>query len=157
MATPVLQVRNLSTRFKTERGVVTPVDGVSFDVNAGETLAIARESGSGKSGASISILPLIPFTPPTPSTAVKSGSGKSVPSMSILRLLPSPPGRIEAGEILFDGRDLLRLSEEQMRAIRGDRIAMIFQDAMSSLNPALTIGKQIADPTTLHRNASWAE
>src|SRR6218665_4039783 len=129
MATPVLQVRNLTTRFKTERGVVTPVDGVSFDVNAGETLAIVGESGS----------------------------GKSVTSMSILRLIPSPPGRIEAGEILFDGRDLLRLREEQMRAIRGDRIAMIFQDAMSSLNPSITIGKQIAEPPTLHRNASWAE
>jgi oligopeptide transport system ATP-binding protein len=129
MATPVLQVRNLTTRFKTERGVVTAVDGVSFDVNAGETLAIVGESGS----------------------------GKSVTSMSILRLIPSPPGRIEAGEILFEGQDLLKLSEEEMRAIRGDRIAMIFQDSMSSLNPSITIGKQIAEPITLHRNAGWAE
>jgi oligopeptide transport system ATP-binding protein len=129
MATPVLQVRNLTTRFKTERGVVTAVDNVSFEVAAGETLAIVGESGS----------------------------GKSVTSMSILRLIPSPPGRIESGEILFDGKDLLKLNEDEMRAIRGDRIAMIFQDSMSSLNPSITIGKQIAEPITLHRNASWNE
>jgi len=102
MATPVLQVRNLTTRFKAERGVVTAVDNISFEVAAGETLAIVGESGS----------------------------GKSVTSMSILRLIPSPPGRIENGEILFDGKDLLKLSEDEMRAIRGDRIAMIFQDSM---------------------------
>ena len=129
MATPVLQVRNLTTRFKTERGVVTAVDNISFEVAAGETLAIVGESGS----------------------------GKSVTSMSILRLIPSPPGRIENGEILFDGKDLLKLSEDEMRAIRGDRIAMVFQDSMSSLNPSITIGKQIAEPITLHRNASWKE
>lgn len=129
MATPVLQVRNLTTRFKTERGVVTAVDNISFEVAAGETLAIVGESGS----------------------------GKSVTSMSILRLIPSPPGRIENGEILFDGKDLLKLSEDEMRAIRGDRIAMIFQDSMSSLNPSITIGKQIAEPITLHRNVSWKE
>jgi oligopeptide transport system ATP-binding protein len=129
MATPVLQVRNLTTRFKTERGVVTAVDNISFEVAAGETLAIVGESGS----------------------------GKSVTSMSILRLIPSPPGRIENGEILFDGKDLLKLNEDEMRAIRGDRIAMIFQDSMSSLNPSITIGKQIAEPITLHRNASWKE
>jgi len=129
MATPVLQVRNLTTRFKTERGVVTAVDNISFEVGAGETLAIVGESGS----------------------------GKSVTSMSILRLIPSPPGRIENGEILFDGKDLLKLTEDEMREIRGDRIAMIFQDSMSSLNPSITIGKQIAEPITLHRNASWKE
>jgi oligopeptide transport system ATP-binding protein len=129
MATPVLQVRNLTTRFRTERGMVTAVDGVSFDVNAGETLAIVGESGS----------------------------GKSVTAMSILRLIASPPGRIERGEILFDGQDLLKLSDEEMRAVRGNRIAMIFQDSMSSLNPSITIGKQIAEPINLHRNASWAE
>ena len=129
MATPVLQVRNLTTRFKTERGVVTAVDNISFEVAAGETLAIVGESGS----------------------------GKSVTSMSILRLIPSPPGRIENGEILFDGKDLLKLNEDEMRAIRGNRIAMVFQDSMSSLNPSITIGKQIAEPITLHRNASWKE
>lgn len=129
METPVLQVRNLTTRFKTERGVVTAVDNISFEVAAGETLAIVGESGS----------------------------GKSVTSMSILRLIPSPPGRIENGEILFDGKDLLKLSEDEMREIRGDRIAMIFQDSMSSLNPSITIGKQIAEPITLHSNANWKE
>ena len=129
MATPVLQVRNLTTRFKTERGVVTAVDNISFEVAAGETLAIVGESGS----------------------------GKSVTSMSILRLIPSPPGRIENGEILYDGKDLLKLNEDEMRAIRGNRIAMVFQDSMSSLNPSITIGKQIAEPITLHRNASWKE
>lgn len=129
MTTPVLQVRNLTTRFKTEQGVVTAVDNISFDVGPGETLAIVGESGS----------------------------GKSVTSMSILRLIPTPPGRIENGEILFDGKDLLKLNEDEMREIRGDRIAMIFQDSMSSLNPSITIGKQIAEPITLHRNVSWKE
>ncbi len=129
MAEPVLQVRNLTTRFKTERGVVTAVDDVCFDVHAGETLAIVGESGS----------------------------GKSVTAMSILRLIPTPPGRIEQGEILFDGQDLLQLDDAQMRKIRGNRIAMIFQDSMASLNPSLTIGKQIAEPIQLHRGASWDE
>jgi len=129
MAAPVLQVRNLTTRFKTERGVVTAVDDVSFEVAAGETLAIVGESGS----------------------------GKSVTSMSILRLIPTPPGHIEGGEILFDGKDLLKLGNDQMREVRGNSIAMIFQDSMSSLNPSITIGKQIAEPITLHRNVSWNE
>jgi len=105
------------------------VDGISFEVAAGETLAIVGESGS----------------------------GKSVTSMSILRLIPSPPGRIEGGEILFDGKDLLKLNDDQMREVRGDSIAMIFQDSMSSLNPSITVGKQIAEPITLHRNATWSE
>jgi oligopeptide transport system ATP-binding protein len=129
MAEPVLQVKNLTTRFRTERGEVTAVDDISFSVAAGETLAIVGESGS----------------------------GKSVTSMSILRLIPSPPGRIEAGEILFEGKDLVKLSNDQMRAVRGNRIAMIFQDSMSSLNPSITIGKQIAEPITLHRNTPWNE
>lgn len=129
MATPVLHVRNLTTRFKTERGVVNAVDSISFEVAEGETLAIVGESGS----------------------------GKSVTAMSILRLIPTPPGRIENGEILFDGKDLLKLNDDEIRAIRGNRIAMIFQDSMSSLNPSITIGKQIAEPITLHRDASWKE
>jgi len=129
MATPVLQVKNLTTRFRTEHGEVTAVDNVSFEVHAGETLAIVGESGS----------------------------GKSVTSMSILGLIPSPPGKIEQGEILFEGQDLLQLNAEQMRRIRGDRIAMIFQDSMASLNPSITIGKQIAEPIHLHRNAPWSE
>ncbi len=129
MAEPLLSVRGLTTRFRTERGTVTAVDRVSFDVEAGETLAIVGESGS----------------------------GKSVTAMSILRLIPSPPGRIESGEIVFDGQDLLKLSEKGIRAVRGDRIAMIFQEPMSSLNPALTIGRQVAEPINLHRGTPWSK
>ncbi len=129
MADPLLRVRDLTTRFRTERGTVTAVDRVSFDVEAGETLAIVGESGS----------------------------GKSVTALSILRLIPNPPGRIESGEILFDGRDLLGLSDPEMRAVRGDRIAMIFQEPMSSLNPSLTVGMQVAEPINLHRSTPWRE
>ena len=127
MSDPLLRVRDLTTRFRTERGVVTAVDRVSFDVEAGETLAIVGESGS----------------------------GKSVTAMSILRLIPTPPGRIESGEIVFDGQDLLKLSDAGIRAVRGDRIAMIFQEPMSSLNPAITIGRQVAEPINLHRGTPW--
>ena len=127
MAAPLLQVRHLTTRFRTERGPVTAVDDVSFDVDAGETVAIVGESGS----------------------------GKSVTAMSLMRLIPSPPGRIERGEILFDGQDLLKLSDAGMRSVRGNRIAMIFQEPMSSLNPALTVGYQIAEPVVLHRRTPW--
>ncbi len=126
---PLLSVRNLSTRFRTDRGTVQAVDGVSFDVAAGETLAIVGESGS----------------------------GKSVTALSILRLIPDPPGRIEEGEILFEGKDLLKLDDAGIRAIRGDRIAMIFQEPMSSLNPALTVGNQIGEPINLHRKTPWAK
>ena len=129
MTAPLLSVRNLSTRFRTERGTVRAVDGVSFDVAAGETLAIVGESGS----------------------------GKSVTALSILRLIPDPPGRIEEGEILFEGRDLLKLDDAGIRAIRGDRIAMIFQEPMSSLNPALTVGLQVGEPINLHRKTVWAK
>ena len=125
---PLLSVRHLSTEFRTERGTVKAVDDVSFDVAAGETLAIVGESGS----------------------------GKSVTAMSILRLIPHPPGRIVSGEVVFDGQDLLKLDERRMRAIRGDRIAMIFQEPMSSLNPSLTVGLQIAEPINLHRRMPWA-
>ncbi len=128
MADPLLSVRDLTTRFRTERGVVTAVDRVSFDVAAGETLAIVGESGS----------------------------GKSVTALSILRLIPNPPGRIESGEIVFDGQNLLELSETGIQAVRGDKIAMIFQEPMSSLNPALTIGMQVAEPVQLHRGGGWA-
>ena len=127
MTQPILQVKNLTTRFRTERGMVTAVDQVSFDVAPGETLAIVGESGS----------------------------GKSVTALSILRLIPDPPGKIENGEILFDGEDLLKMSGAKMRSIRGDRIAMIFQEPMSSMNPALTVGMQIAEPINLHRNTPW--
>jgi oligopeptide transport system ATP-binding protein len=128
MPEPVLAVRNLTTRFRTERGIVAAVDQVSFDVDAGETLAIVGESGS----------------------------GKSVTALSILRLVPSPAGQIASGEVRLAGRDLLKLSEAEMRAVRGDRIAMIFQEPMSSLNPALRIGFQIAEPINLHRRLPWA-
>ena len=128
MAKPLLSVRKLVTRFRTAQGQVTAVDQVSFDVNAGETLAIVGESGS----------------------------GKSVTALSILRLIPDPPGQIESGEILFDGQDLLKLSEAEIRAVRGNRIAMIFQEPMSSLNPALTVGMQVGEPINLHRQLPWS-
>jgi oligopeptide transport system ATP-binding protein len=127
MSEPLLQVRGLTTRFRTDRGEVTAVDNVSFDVAPGETLAIVGESGS----------------------------GKSVTALSILRLIPNPPGRIESGEILFEGKDLVKMSDEQIRAVRGDRIAMIFQEPMTSLNPTITVGKQIAEPINLHRGTAW--
>jgi len=126
---PLLRVRDLTTRFRTDRGTITSVDHVSFDVAAGETLAIVGESGS----------------------------GKSVTSLSIMRLIAAPAGRIDEGEILFEGQDLLKLSDAQMRQIRGNRIAMIFQEPMSSLNPGLTIGKQVAEPIQLHQGKTWKE
>jgi oligopeptide transport system ATP-binding protein len=125
--TPLLSVRGLTTRFRTERGELTAVDDVSFDVAPGETVAIVGESGS----------------------------GKSVTALSILGLIPKPPGRIAGGQILFEGQDLVRLTEKQMQAVRGDRIAMIFQEPMNSLNPALTIGLQVGEPVRQHRKASW--
>jgi len=128
MAEPLLEVRGLTTRFRTERGEVAAVDDVSFSLAAGETLAIVGESGS----------------------------GKSVTALSLLRLIPQPPGRIEAHAIRFEGRDLLALDEAGMRSIRGNRIAMIFQEPMSSLNPALTVGLQVAEPINVHRKAAWS-
>ena len=129
MTQPLLSVRNLVTRFRTGRGTVTAVNNVSFDVAAGETLAIVGESGS----------------------------GKSVTALSILRLIPDPPGHIESGEILFDGQDLLKMSDAEIRAVRGDRIAMIFQEPMSSLNPSLTVGMQVGEPINLHRKLPWRQ
>jgi oligopeptide transport system ATP-binding protein len=128
VAAPLLSVRDLSVSFRTPRGTVRVVESLSFDLNAGETLAIVGESGS----------------------------GKSVTALSLLRLIPDPPGRIDRGEILFEGRDLLKLDDAGIRAIRGDRIAMIFQEPMSSLNPVLTVGTQVGEPICLHRVASWA-
>jgi len=122
-ASPLLRVENLRTHFHTRDGVVRAVDGVSFDVLPGETLAIVGESGC----------------------------GKSVTSMSILRLLPMPPARIAEGRIEFDGRNLLDLTEPEMRKVRGNLISMIFQEPMTSLNPVLTIGRQIAEALVLHR------
>jgi peptide/nickel transport system ATP-binding protein len=129
MPPPLLHVADLKTHFHTRDGVVRAVDGVSFDVMPGETLAIVGESGC----------------------------GKSVTSMSILRLLPMPPARIVEGTIEFDGVDLLKLSEPEMRAIRGNKIAMIFQEPMTSLNPVLTVGRQIAEALVLHRGLSESD
>jgi len=128
MHAPILQVRGLTTRFRTDRGELTAVDDVSFDVGRGETVAIVGESGS----------------------------GKSVTALSILRLIPSPPGRIAAGEVIFDNRNLLELDNASIREIRGNKIAMIFQEPMSSLNPSLTVGLQVAEPINEHRRMPWA-
>ncbi|WP_145135735.1 ABC transporter ATP-binding protein [Roseomonas gilardii] len=120
---PLLVVENLQTHFRTpDGGVNRAVDGLSFTVNAGETVAIVGESGC----------------------------GKSVTSMSILRLIPEPPGKI-AGSIRFEGKDLLTLPDHEMRAIRGNEISMIFQEPMTSLNPVLTIGRQIGESLRLHQ------
>ena len=120
---PLLEVDHLKTWFFTRDGIVRAVDGVSLHVTPGETLAIVGESGC----------------------------GKSVTALSILRLVPSPPGRIVSGSIRFAGRDLLALSEAEMRDVRGNDISMIFQEPMTSLNPVLTIGHQIAETLTLHQ------
>src|SRR5271155_5267738 len=125
-AEPLLDIADLKTWFFTRDGVVRAVSGVSFYVLPGETLAIVGESGC----------------------------GKSVTALSILRLIPSPPGRIVSGTIRFAGRDLLGLSEAQMRDLRGNDISMIFQEPMTSLNPVLTIGHQIAETLTLHQGLS---
>jgi len=121
----LLQVEALQTHFGTPDGVVRAVEGLSFEIGAGETVAIVGESGC----------------------------GKSVTSMSILRLIAEPPGRI-AGRVLFEGRDLLKLSEREMRRLRGDDISMIFQEPMTSLNPVLTIGRQIGETLRLHQGLS---
>jgi len=127
---PLLEVEQLQTHFGTADGVVRAVEGLSFHIDAGETLAIVGESGC----------------------------GKSVTSMSILRLIQEPPGRI-AGQVRFMGRDLLRLPEAEMRKLRGNDISMIFQEPMTSLNPVLTIGRQIGETLRLHQgmNAGQAE
>ncbi|PLS82512.1 MAG: peptide ABC transporter ATP-binding protein, partial [Chloroflexi bacterium] len=119
---PLLEVKNLETHFYTQDGVVKAVNDVSFHVDKGETLGIVGESGS----------------------------GKSVTSLSVMRLIPNPPGKIVGGQILFDGDDLVKYSEDEMRNIRGKDIAMIFQDPMTSLNPVLTIGRQITEALELH-------
>src|SRR6516162_2624868 len=127
-AAPILEIADLRTWFFTRDGVVRAVDGVSFAVAPGETLAVVGESGC----------------------------GKSVTALSILRLIPSPPGRIVGGSIHFAGRDLLKLGEAAMRAVRGNEISMIFQEPMTSLNPVLTIGRQIAETLTLHQRLDRA-
>ena len=121
---PLLEVRDLETRFLTKAGVVQAVNGVSFTVNEGETVGVVGESGS----------------------------GKSVTMLSVARLLPAPPGKITGGEVMFEGRDLLKLKDEEMRSLRGDRLAMIFQDPMTSLNPVLRVEKQLTEVLRLHRH-----
>jgi len=122
----ILQIRNLKTYFYTREGTVRAVDDVSYNVNGGETLGVVGESGC----------------------------GKSVTALSILRLVPDPPGRIAGGEVVFEGTDLVKLSEHEMQRIRGNDISMIFQEPMTSLNPVLTIGNQIAETIMLHQRLS---
>ena len=130
-AVPLLTVSDLRTSFHTRSGVYRAVDGVSFSVDRGETLGIVGESGS----------------------------GKSVTCYSLMGLIPQPPGRIEGGSAVFDGVDLLRCTAAQARSLRGKRIAMIFQDPMTSLNPLMKIGKQISEPLMAHlgmdRASAW--
>jgi peptide/nickel transport system ATP-binding protein len=123
----LLEIDNLQTHFRTPEGVNRAVDGLSLKIEAGQTLAVVGESGC----------------------------GKSVTAMSVLRLIPEPPGKI-AGRIAFDGRDLLRLSDAQMRDIRGNEISMIFQEPMTSLNPVLTVGRQLREPLRLHQGLDRA-
>jgi oligopeptide transport system ATP-binding protein len=120
----LLEVRDLRTEFMTDDGVVNAVNGVSFHLDDGETLAIVGESGS----------------------------GKSVTMLSVMRLVPQPPGRIASGEVLLQGRDILHLDDEEMRRLRGSRLAMIFQEPSSSLNPVFSIGEQLGEAIAAHQN-----
>jgi oligopeptide transport system ATP-binding protein len=125
----LLQLKDLKTRFYTDDGVVHAVNGVSYAMEEGATVGVVGESGC----------------------------GKSVHALSIMRLIPSPPGKIESGEIWFDGRDLLGLSISEMRKIRGAEIAMVFQDPMTSLNPVYTVGSQIVEALMLHQGMHKTE
>ncbi len=125
----LLEVKNLKVYFDTDEGTVKSVDDISFHIDKGETLAVVGESGS----------------------------GKSVTSLAVMRLIPIPPGRIAGGEIIFNGRDLLKLSEREMRRIRGNDISMIFQEPMTSLNPVYTVGDQIAEAIVLHQKKSRSQ
>ncbi len=123
---PLLKVENLAIQFRTDGGIVRAVNGVSWSVHPRQTVAIVGESGS----------------------------GKTVSALSILRLLPEPPAEITSGRVLFEGRDLLTLSESDIRRIRGNRIAMIFQEPMTALNPVFTVGDQVAESIQLHQHMS---
>lgn len=129
MSEKLVEIRNLKTHFFTEDGISPAVDGVNLYVQRGETLAVVGESGC----------------------------GKSVTSLSVMRLVPDPPGKIVDGEILFEGRDLLKITESEMRKIRGNDISMIFQEPMTSLNPIYTIGDQIVETITQHQGLSRKE
>jgi oligopeptide/dipeptide ABC transporter ATP-binding protein len=126
VATPLLSVRDLRTYFYTDDGVVRAVDGVSYDVYPGEIVGLVGESGC----------------------------GKTVSALSILRLIPQPPGRIVSGEIWFEGQDLLKLDDEGIRQIRGNKIGIVFQEPMTSLNPVLTVGRQLTEPLEVHLGMS---
>ncbi|MCM3161702.1 ABC transporter ATP-binding protein [Metabacillus litoralis] len=126
---PILQIRDLKVSFRSEKKLVPAVDGISFELNKGEILGIVGESGS----------------------------GKSVTSLSTMGLIPSPPGVVEHGEILFEGKDLTKFSEKEMRGIRGNQISMIFQEPMTSLNPLFTIGNQLIEALKLHTNLAKKE
>jgi oligopeptide/dipeptide ABC transporter ATP-binding protein len=126
---PLLELKNLSVAFETERGEIRPVRDVSLSIFPGQTVALVGESGC----------------------------GKSVTALSILRLIPSPPGRVAGGQVLLEGRDLISLSEREMRSVRGKDIAMIFQEPMTSLNPVYTIGDQIVEAVMLHQGVSSRE
>src|SRR5512143_3353963 len=126
MALPLLSVKNLKTAFRTYEGKFLAVDGVSIDVYKGEVMGLVGETGC----------------------------GKSVTALSILRILPDPPGRVVGGEIVFEGRDLLKLPESEMRAVRGGRIGMVFQEPMTSLNPVFTVGDQVAEALVVHKDMS---
>jgi oligopeptide transport system ATP-binding protein len=126
---PLLSVNNLKTQFFTQDGVVKAVNGVSFRLMPGETLGIVGESGC----------------------------GKSITAMSLMRLIPTPPGKIVDGQVVFQGKDILKMNDEQIRAIRGNDIAMIFQDPMTSLNPVLTVARQIGESLELHKGMSKSE
>ncbi len=119
----LLEVKDLTTHFFTQDGVVKAVDGISYNVHEGEVVGIVGESGC----------------------------GKSVGAMSVMKLIPSPPGRIVKGDVIFEGEDLVNMEESEMRKIRGNRIAMVFQEPMTSLNPVLTIGRQLTETLELHQ------
>jgi oligopeptide transport system ATP-binding protein len=122
LAAPLLEVKDLKTNFYTEEGVVQAVNGVSYDIMPGEILGLVGESGC----------------------------GKTVSALSILRLIPNPPGKIVGGEIMFEGEDIVKMDEDEVRHIRGNKIGMIFQEPMTSLNPVLTIGRQLTETLELH-------
>ena len=126
MGDRLLEVRNLKTYFYIREGELRAVDGLSYSVNKGQFVSLVGESAC----------------------------GKSVGALSIMRLIPYPPGVIVGGEIIFEGKNLLSISEEEMRSIRGNRIAMIFQEPMTSLNPVITIGRQISEALEIHRGHS---
>ncbi|MEE9277057.1 MAG: ABC transporter ATP-binding protein [Dehalococcoidia bacterium] len=129
MAEPLLQVKELQTHFFTSEGVVKAVNGVSYDVQPGETLGLVGESGS----------------------------GKTVSALSLMRLIPNPPGKIVSGEVIFDGESILEVDDSRMREIRGNDMAMVFQEPMTSLNPVLTIGRQLTEALELHRHMKGRE